>query len=611
MAVVVTDTRTVINEADATTGWNTGAVRTETFAEATACIGRALNIATGQLYFTGSAQNVSNTLIYVYGFNNAVQGVWTGANPPLALHIGDGTNRVSFKMAGGDRRVFSHSDGPTEWQSLVLDGSQASAMNSAGLTTARAGSFGALNLNAITQFGTDQTTLSKALAGGFNAGCDIIRIGNGGIVITGGTTGDRGTFLEIVIEDRSTANLKAHGLIREYSTNLYGCQGPLTFGAATGTSWFDDAGVTLAFENRNIGDDKYFINIIGGSGETHFFLTDSAIVTAGPLVECDFSSNNINTLNITGCSFTNLGNPITFADDSASESHIIERNTFTNTGQIYPGETQFTNNSINNNAGSAEGALLLSTGDGSNLSNLSFVSGGTGHAILITAPGTYDFTNFTYSGYGGNETTDAVVYNNSGGVVEINIFGGDGPTVRNGAGATTIINNPRTLTLTNIQSGSEVRLYDAFDTTTEFAGEETVFGSLQSFTILNGGSGYTVGNTLTLSGGMFSTAAQIEVTETDGGGSITNAIIATPGSYEESPAIPTPLTGGSGSGATINPVIRANFVYNYNYGSDTPLIIVVFSLGFKPLRLSGISLVNSNQSIPVFQIIDRVYFNPP
>jgi hypothetical protein len=80
------------------------------------------------------------------------------------------------------------------------------------------------------------TTLSKGLGGGTNVAVDIIRIGNGGIVITGGTTSTRGKFVEIVVEDRSTANLKAHGIIREYSTNLYGVQGPLTFGASTGNS---------------------------------------------------------------------------------------------------------------------------------------------------------------------------------------------------------------------------------------------------------------------------------------------------------------------------------------------------------------------------------------
>lgn len=464
MAVIVTDTRITINEADSTTGWNAGDTRTETFAEAPACIGQALNNATGQLYFTDStARNVSDTLIYVYGFNNAVQGVWNGANPPLALHIGDGTNRISFRMAGGDRRVFSHLDGPTEWQQLVLDGSQASAMNAAGLTTARAGNFASLNLSAITQFGTDQTTLSKALAGGFNAGCDIIRIGNDGIVVTGGTTGDRGSMLEVVLEDRSTADQKAHGIIREFSTNLYGAQGPLTFGASTGTSWFDDSGITIAFENRNIGNDKYFVAVVGGTGETHFFLTGSTVTTAGPFVRCDFDSASIDSLEIINCNFNALGNAVTFASDLSSETHVVSNCGFNGCGQVRPGLTQFTRNSITNSTSSATGALLLDGGDGTNLGGLSFTSGGTGHAIYITEPGTYDFIDFEYTGYGAAETTDATVYNNSGGAVTINVLGGDGFSVRNGTGATTTVNNTVTLTLTGLQTDSEVRVYRTAD----------------------------------------------------------------------------------------------------------------------------------------------------
>lgn len=73
MAVIVSDNRIIVNEADNTTGWNTGDAVTNIFAEATH------SIATGQLgpvtiYHTGASRNLSNNLIYVYVFNNAIQG---------------------------------------------------------------------------------------------------------------------------------------------------------------------------------------------------------------------------------------------------------------------------------------------------------------------------------------------------------------------------------------------------------------------------------------------------------------------------------------------------------------------------------------------------------
>jgi hypothetical protein len=456
------DTRTVINEGDNATGWNTGAAITSFFAESTACIAVGDYGQNIQIYHTGTARSAADILIYVYAFNNGLQHSWLqgGGIVPVGLHIGDGTNRVTFRMAGDDKKVFVHSDGPTAWQNLVVDTSVASQMNTDGLVVVRAGSFAALNFNSLTQFGGDYYSISKALGGGYNQATDIIRIGNDGLVVTGGLTGDRGTFLEIVVEDRSTANLKAHGLIREYSTNFYGLQGPLTFGSATGTVWFDDQDATLIFENRNIANDKYYIKVVGGTGSTNFFLRNSTITTAGPYVTCDFSSGNINQLEIRSVNFTNTGNAITFAVDVAAQNHIVNLCNFTSCGQINPGVVQFTNAVISDSMSSATGALILDRVDANNLSNINFNSDGSGHAIYITQAGDYNFNNFTYNGYGANGTTDAMVYNNSGGVVNVYLNGGTAPTVRNGAGSTTNIIVTATLTLTQLPETTLVTIVE-------------------------------------------------------------------------------------------------------------------------------------------------------
>jgi hypothetical protein len=73
----------------------------------------------------------------------------------------------------------------------------------------------------------------------------------------------------------------------------------------------------------------------------------------------------------------------------------------------------------------------------------------------------------TFSGYGAGGSTDAAIYNNSGGAVTLNISGGGGtPTVRNGAGASTTVNNTVSIEIVaNVTlSGAEVRIYD-FDNT--------------------------------------------------------------------------------------------------------------------------------------------------
>ena len=96
------------------------------------------------------------------------------------------------------------------------------------------------------------------------------------------------------------------------------------------------------------------------------------------------------------------------------------------------------------------------------VSNCSFTAGLFGYAIEITTPGTYTFNANAFAGYGADGTTDAAIYNNSGGAVTLNITGGgDTPTVRNGAGATTTINNSVTLTLSGLQTGSDIVILDA------------------------------------------------------------------------------------------------------------------------------------------------------
>jgi hypothetical protein len=75
---------------------------------------------------------------------------------------------------------------------------------------------------------------------------------------------------------------------------------------------------------------------------------------------------------------------------------------------------------------------------------------------------------------------------------------------------------------------------------------------IQTVTIAGGGTGYTVGNTLTVVGGTSGAAATLTVS-TVSSGVITGVTVATGGtSYTVLPTNPFSVTGGSGSGATFN-----------------------------------------------------------
>lgn len=182
------------------------------------------------------------------------------------------------------------------------------------------------------------------------------------------------------------------------------------------------------------------------------------------------SSSSSATYNFSGLSLIGAG------DVQLRAVTTFQEMSFTNCTTITQNSAVITNCSFTGS--------YLSLNNPSNLSNSSFVSSGTGHAIVITVAGTYNFTGNTFSGYGGTPgdnltpnsgSTDAAIYNLSGGLVTLNLSGGDNPSIRNGAGATTDIVASASVTLTGLVAGTEVRAYTGTDpaTSVEIAGIES------------------------------------------------------------------------------------------------------------------------------------------
>jgi hypothetical protein len=119
--------------------------------------------------------------------------------------------------------------------------------------------------------------------------------------------------------------------------------------------------------------------------------------------------------------------------------------------------------------------------------NCSFTGGG-GHAIRITTAGTYSFTGNSFTGFGANGSTGAAIYNDSGGLVTINVTNGTTPSYFNVGVSTTVVNNLVAVTVTPLQDGSEVRAY-LTGTATEVAGTESSTGGAY---VLNLASGVAV-----------------------------------------------------------------------------------------------------------------------
>lgn len=146
---------------------------------------------------------------------------------------------------------------------------------------------------------------------------------------------------------------------------------------------------------------------------------------------------------------------------------------FITCGKLLPSGGNLSNCTINNPT-VWEGEAFIETTDISLISDCSFIANANdgGHAIELTATGTFSFAGNLFSGYGLDSTLNAAIYNNSGGSVTINVLdGGDTPTVRNGTGASTTINNNVSITLTGLKDNTEVRVYDS-GATTELSGIE-------------------------------------------------------------------------------------------------------------------------------------------
>lgn len=516
MAVIITDNRTVVDEADTTTGWtSSNGLAVFTAApdpvESAGSLGQQVSNATEEASHTlAASDNLTDTLVYCWLLPGGV--LDTTVNGGVQVIIGDGTNRIGYHVGGSDSAGFRHDSGPVTWQCFVIDTGSLPANN-----TAFAGAPGSLNAAAITDVGNAFKTLAKSVGGVANCFMDIAFYGNGGLTITGGGVGTEGKFLEIAQRDRSTADHPGsgvasavgggYGVIRELGADLFGLQSRLVFGDSAGTDSlnFEDLGQTIVFEDRGIATNKYGYTITGnGTGATSFILgnRDSAtsgsngcslIAPSGVGAFFTATSTNINLFGLYGCTLSGFSQGVSFTTNlTAGANFEVFSTNFVGCSQISIGEIFFINNSIQGSlaTGTAEGAVLIS--NTSRVSDLSFTSGGTGHAIEIAdaTNSPFSFVNFTYSGYAATDggTGNEVIVNTSGSPITINVTGGDTPTVdtTNSTGSVTIVNNVSVVievidTATNPVENAVVAAYD-LGTNTQLTNDLTDVNGLVSFT---------------------------------------------------------------------------------------------------------------------------------
>lgn len=339
-----------------------------------------------------------------------------------------------------------------------------------------------LDQTAIQQIGYGSIHLAKAVGTTPNAWFDgIYYIANDSYAATinGGTSGTPETMTDVVGDDETVGAC----MFSNPKGSEFDFFAPTEWGNSTATAntyftadneqwyWIGDNG-----GGRSVGVGHFPFRIVGNATDTiDIKWTSIVIVNIGARATFTAGDTNVDVMQFDNVTFIDVG-AITFPVYDANDKWV--RNcTFVNCDQVVPSTSEFTDCTFNGTT-DANGALLLSSG--TNLDGLNFISDGAGHAIYITSTGTYDLTNFTYSGFGADGTTDAVVYNNSGGAVTLNISGGDTPTVRNGASATTTINNSVTVRVEGVTEGAAVKVIADETVGTITAGDVIVEGFADS-----------------------------------------------------------------------------------------------------------------------------------
>ena len=330
--------------------------------------------------------------------------------------------------------------------------------------------------------------VTTASVKGANVGIDAIRYGTGAyltageLLSAGDGSDDPATFGGFQAQNDAIAN--RWGILSRVGGS-FELQGRFVIGqnsAGTATACrFRDSDQGIAFvDTAHAAAD--FTQIIIDHASTRCEWANINLTALGNSNRGRFIVNANNpTVEVTGGTWTGVG-IVTLRSNTTLEGLTLRQ-----TDQITQNGATLTDCTIDRNTN----AVALLSDDPASLTGCSFISEGTGHAIEITTPGTYTFSGNVFAGYAASNgsTGEEAVYNNSGGAVTLNIVNGSGPSIRNGAGATTTVNSSAPIILTGVIAGSRVYIRNTTDGV-------DLFNEIEATTIFSDSVNYTTDKTL-------------------------------------------------------------------------------------------------------------------
>ena len=247
---------------------------------------------------------------------------------------------------------------------------------------------------------------------------------------------------------------------------------PIAFGDGSNKISFVDSEKSLAFPPLADGVST-FVNYLGSLGVTVNADANSTVSITNSQIGASVPFT-LDVIADPSASVDLGGNGYIFGTADLDDDISYDRQLFVGGEGVTHNGAQIRNSTfiVNSDTQADSGMVELSADFDIQSSAFELQSGtSSAHAIQVSSAGTYALTDLTFTGFGADGSNTAAIYNDSGGLVTINVFQGAAPTVRNSIGSTTVVNELTVLTLTGLQANSEIRVYAA-GTTTELAGVE-------------------------------------------------------------------------------------------------------------------------------------------
>ena len=298
-------------------------------------------------------------------------------------------------------------------------------------------------------------------------------------------------------------------------------------------------------------------------------------------------------ITFTGGNINVDGNDGTFAGSIPSGSfHVTLANRHTNevTGGTFTmvdpsfaetGTTALFNFAATNTSNFAGMTLVLGGTSGTNASNSRVgFRVNTGSSLILG--------NVVVNGTGSNRYTSSGTAFQVGGTFTVNAgseYRSQGNALAAGGN---LVNNGVIFMNSTLHLARGLSLLPAFaPTTLSGSGTFSDVNTSPPTSLALAGSGYVLGDVLTVVGGT-GTAATLTVSGVNATGGITSAALTTPGAYTVAPTNPVSVTGGTGTGATVNlatGLVRTGDVFNLTVNNTSPDAGVTFS--YPSLQVSG------------------------